>query len=220
MKKIIAIIALTVLALPVCFSQLEVQNPKAETKPDSLSNQGFYVNEGKLKLTQLECYNFGDMIVVFDIKPEYFSYDYIYIDLYSGETSNGYDIHGQIVYSKEDFFKGNGGKDYAYYYVFYTKDLAEKSRFEFTRANLEYAIGLLSVKGVNLRAVLTGSIVKGTKTVYSTTGSGDVVAREKEVESYTKLEEFSIPMLNRKKAAPIKFGTKQDLPTVTGDCYK
>jgi hypothetical protein len=124
------------------------------------------------------------------------------------------------MYNKESFRKLFEGKDYAYFYVFYTKDLAEESRFKFTRANMEYSNAFLAVKNAELRTVLTGSTVDGTKTIYSTTSSGDVVAREKEIESYTKLAEFSIPMLNRKKAAPLKIGSKQDFPTINGDCYK
>ena len=126
MKKIITIIALMGTIVPVCFSQLEVENPKQSVKPDSTSNQGFYVNEGKLKLTQLECYNFDNLIVAFNIDESYFKYDEISIEIFWGLGSDLDEIR-LLNIKKSMFNKQFSTKDkYAYFSVFKTTDLKEE----------------------------------------------------------------------------------------------
>ena len=65
--------------------QLNVSGQIQVAKPVSENNdsptQGFFVKGGSEKLTALECYNFKDLIVSFDLKDEYFGYDQVTIKL-------------------------------------------------------------------------------------------------------------------------------------------
>jgi len=201
--------------------QIEL-NEDPTKRPDTSSTQGFFMNKGATQIKSLECYDFKDMIVAFDIDESYFDYDYIQIDIDKGDPY--IDKYGDVRYTQEEFRRLAAGKDYIYVTVFSKEDLKEQSRFGFDRAELEFNYhGIIPRKmEKTLNATISGWDITDTKIVYTTKSDGSVEANDVDTEESTILAKFKIDLLNGKGkfVAPLIGGFfLRRLPTTSGNCY-
>ncbi len=221
MKRKIYITVISVLFALNTFSQITIKET-AVVKSDS--TQGFFVKGGTLKLDKLECYNFGDLIVAFNIDKSFFDFDVIEITLTWGSKSDN-EYNQMVRLKRAEFAKLVTPKDkYVYFNIFTTTDLKEVSKvFPYCkRTYMQYAGSKNLANDSRLAASVKGYNLTGTETVYETQSDGKVIAREKEVWTEAEvLVSFNIPMLNRIKlsGSAYMFGKYPEEPQVTGDCY-
>ena len=222
MKKNIYFTLISALFALNTFSQITIKET-AVAKSDS--TQGFFVKGGTLKLDKLECYNFGDLIVAFNIDKSFFDFDVIEITLTWGSKSDN-EYNQMVRLKRSEFAKLVTPEDkYVYFNIFTTSDLKEVSKiFPYCkRTYMQHAESKKLADDSRLAASISGYNRTGTKTVYETQSDGKVIATDKEVWTEAKiLGSFNIPMLNRIKvgAAAFMFGKWPEEPVVTGDCYK
>jgi|GEM_PF-6972272 len=220
-KHFITTISIALLSFSA-FSQIEVKSSSAVDTTQS-STQGFFLNKGATKITSLECYNFSDLIVSFDIKKEYFEYDKIQILVHVGEPYSISSYAGRI-FTQEEFAREFTGKKYGYIDIFSTTNMKEKSQyFEMNRADLEFeAGGQRYPLETKLKAIIIGYDIVDTKVVYKTKSDGSVEAVNENTVKPTRLTEFGIDLLNRKRAfrIPLLGGFPPSKPTEEGDCHK
>lgn len=181
------------------FSQINVELPRQSAD----STEGFFVKAGKQKLASLECYNFDNLTLAFNVDPSYFQYEKIIIQL---EVKSGqFNEYAKRVFisGKEFNRRFSKGSTYVYFTIFSTANMKEESEWEITRAELEYASTLFLVKNARLVA-----------TIYGVTRIGDP---ELDSWNYQPLKEVSIELLNRKKPGFMKSAPAE--PANTGSCY-
>jgi hypothetical protein len=221
MKRKIYITVISALFALNTFSQITLKETAA-AKSDS--TQGFFLKGGTLKLDTLECYNFGEMLVAFNIDKSYFEYDEIAV-VVSWGLDKDIELGGTKKFKKAEFAKLFIPQDrYAYVQVFKTENQKENSEnFDFTRSQMRYTGSKIFASDCKLYLKILARNITGIETTYETRTDGKVVAKEKEVWSlYETLNIIDIPMLNRIKVngmayAYHKFPTETEVPA---DCYK
>lgn len=219
MKRKICFGMMSLLLALNSIAQIEMKTKKDEVKVDS--TQGFFVKNGSMKLSTLECYDFDNLIIAFNIDESFFDYDLIKVELGWGIDGN-MDMYKTAQIDKVEFAKRFTKKDkYAYFSIFKTNDPEEVSNWDFTKAHLQYTPSNASLNDSKLIAWVSG-VKRTTKKVYRTASDGSVVeTNEPAWETPVRLHDLSLPMKNRIKANPIgyKIGKVPKLQT-TGNCYQ
>lgn len=214
------------------FAQITVEDDNnIESK-----TQGFFVKNGAQKIDALECYDFKNLILAFDLKPEYFTYDEIFITLTI--TNNQRNAMG-VVIDEQFFLKINkdifniqfAGKDYAYFKIFASDDLKEKSEFEYryssviyslTRSKLQYTTNKKALTDSKMIAEISFGRITGFRTVSETLSDGRVVSNNVNTWEWKPEIEFSIDLKNRIFINPVKAFSEgvPEEPLITGKCYE
>jgi len=208
MKKIF--IAASLVAWGMAFSQIQVES---KIKGDS-NTQGIFVKDGTQKLSSLDCYNFKDLIVSFDIDPSFFNYDQILVVLSRG-TSQGDGFHYTYSFTREDFSRRFKGKKYAYLSLFPEEGLDKKSVMNFRRVELQMVGSKKEMETSMLFVVIEGGMKTGeTETVFR----GDQIIKNDKYK-YERLTALSpIPMHNLFKEP--SWGQYPTMPKGEGACYE
>lgn len=182
-------------------SQIAVKEAKADT------TEGLFVKNGTVKLTSMDCYNFDDLMVAFNLNATHFEYDMIEIKFRCGEKYDG-DFVKSYHYTKSDFLKLFNETDaYAYFQVFKEADMKEKSQWGFTRQDLYYT----DTKSKAENSILQVTVI----------GHNYVMSNGEEWRSSVQLNDFSIPMKGRMKISWFAFNYgKYPEETISGDCYE
>lgn len=124
MKKKLVLLAVIFGSITMSsFAQIEIDEPANDDTEST--TQGFFVKGGKQKIRALECYNFKDLIVSFDLKKEHFLCNYLLIELMVGNERKN-TIYTYLI-DQGDFSELFKGKKYAYFKVFSSDDMEEKS---------------------------------------------------------------------------------------------
>lgn len=204
MKKII------VLSLFICaktaFSQIQVQSTK---KPES-STQGLFVKNGTQKLSSIDCYNFTDLLISFDIDEKFFSYDVVLIQLFKSTSYNEGGFPFNFTFTKEEFARKFKGKKYAYLSLFPDPALDSKSVMGFYRTELQCAP---SRKAMDISSVFV-DVMGGTRTGERESKIVNGELRFRDVYNYDILAQISVPLHNM-----IRTGNVTKKPKGDGDCY-
>lgn len=213
MKLIYTILLGIILSYP-SFAQLNIQEEKKESK-----TQGFFVNNGSIKLDDLECYNFKDLIVSFDIQEFMWEADYIYVYLKYGRPESNGQTDALATYSyritNTDFNRLFKDKEYAYFKVFSTDDMSEKSE-------LFGGLRRGALQNTTLKKNVDASILQAKVHVSVTIGKkideyGNVYNRYR----WDEAANFSIDLKNRKRI-PRTYMFNDDKAyavDTSGDCY-
>ena len=115
------------------FSQIDMGKT---SKPDS-KTQGLFAKGGTLKLASLDCYNFKDLVIAFDIDDSFFSYDRITVTLKRAQSENESNFTYAYSFTKADFARRFKGKKYAFLSLFPEEALDSKSVMDFRRVTLQ-----------------------------------------------------------------------------------
>lgn len=191
------------------FSQISIENT---TKAES-NTQGFFVKNGTQKLSSLDCYNFKDMYISFDIDPSFFAYDRVTVTLFrSYKGAPGFTF--SYSFTKEEFARKFKGKKYAYLDLFTEEGMDSKSVMGFRRVELQ----MVGSKKETENSTLGSEIFGGTKTgeVETNFVNNEIVRKDKyRDEKIGKIN--PIPMTNLFKEP--SWGAYPKMPKGDGDCY-
>jgi len=202
-------------------TQLDIETEKKEN-PDS--KNGLYVKKGQMKLNVIECYDFDDMMVAFDLYDNYFAFDGIKIEIGIAHKDEQYEERYSDYYSKAEIAKF-AGKEYAYFPVVEMVSGEEKSyfwstnRYRLNRVAMQQTSKKKNVENSELRIHIKGGTITGQRTVHERQADGSVISRSEDVWSWTELDLFKVAMKNRKKILPVSLGLKTK-PDGDGNCYK
>lgn len=199
-------------------AQIEVEpEAEAEDKTES-STQGFFVKGGSQKIEALECYTFKDLILSFDLKEEHFTCDRIDIEILVGTKEKYYSSFSM---SQEEFTALFGGKKYAYFKVFSSEDMRERSEWGFTRSLLQHTAKKRNLDGSKMVVKVACGNITGEEEI-SEVVSDKVVTRKRNIWKWDESTTFSIELKNRIYVNPAKFFVSEypKDPVATGDCYE
>lgn len=216
------------------FSALQAQIEIDEEKDDNESTtQGFFVKKGQMRIEALECYDFEDLIISFNIKKEHFACDRISIVLQLGNPEKKNSIKEYIyTVDREDFKVLFEDKDYAYFKIFSSPDLDEKSdwkwkdeynrRIPLQRIDLQYALKKPEVETFKIVALIRCGNIKGVKTVHETKSDGSIVSRDIENWDWSTSTALELDLKNRIFVSYVDaFKNKHKKVTTTDQgCYK
>jgi hypothetical protein len=126
--------------------------------------EGFYVNNGKDKIKELNCYTFEDLMVKFPILPEMHGYDWIIIQICkSGSSSKcvegcGVNYDGPVFRAK--YQKLNHGE-----LTFFKKGEQENclTKGSISHFSLKYTTDDKSIKAGSLKLTIYGQMISGYK---------------------------------------------------------
>jgi len=191
-------------------SQIKMEST---SKPES-NTQGLFVKGGTQKITSLECYNFKDLVIAFDIDDSFFGYDQIVVGLVEStadvdKSQNGY----SYTFTKEDFARRFKGKKYAYLNLFPDANLESKSVMNFERADLQYVMTKKEIETTKLFITVYGGMKTGeVQVIYE--NNREVRKEKYSEEKLTKLLPITLHNL-------LKYHGSGGTPTlkIEGDCY-
>jgi hypothetical protein len=216
------------------FAQIEVDEPSKENKDSK--TQGFFVNGGKQKLDAIECYNFKDLIVSFDIKKEHFVCDQLSIEFEIG-NENKNDTYRYVV-DQDEFSSLFEGKEYAYFKVFSSEDMEEESRwytthyspnsdvapthYKLTRSRLQHTKSKKHLENSTITVKIYCGKITGEKEVSKALSDGRVVTNKYKTWKWEDSSTFSIPLKNRIfiNIAKFKLLGYPKKPVENGACYE
>lgn len=205
--------AALMLAATLGYSQIDMGN---KTKPES-STQGIFVKNGTMKLTSLDCYDFDDMAIAFDIDDSFFTYDVIQVQLAKGKNgeANQDNIY-RYNFTKEEFARKFKGKKYAFLNLFPEQGLDKPSVMGFTRARLQLVYSKKDKETTVIYVRISGGTKTGVTSNYDNYSNRVVY---KDTYTYDKLTSLApVPMHNAFVARA--FLSDPTMPTATGNCYK
>ncbi len=221
------------------YSQIVVNEEKKEEGKIS-TTEGFFVNGGQLKINELVCYTFPDLVVAFDKKEHFSGYDEYYatIEIRGAKEkddnrslfnpSNDKNEINMTAEAFNDLFKNT---PYGYLLIYPSKDANHKLAWKrkdntsggkwpiISPLRLQFANSKSRVEGVILRFKLYGKTAKAPKIIYDTNAEGSrTVSHEIPQFDYSQLVELKLDLKNRIKRK--FFGSTPTDPIDTGACYE
>ncbi|WP_445456529.1 hypothetical protein [Flavobacterium sp. HNIBRBA15423] len=214
-KSILFSMMLILLALPLN-AQIEIEQETSSEQETESATQGFFVKGGSQKIDALECYTFKDLILSFDLKEEHFNCDGIDIEIFVGKK-----MYNKGGLRQEEFTALFGGKKYAYFKVFSSEDMKERSKWGFTRSLLQHTNIKRDLDGTKMVVKVFCGKITGEEEI-SEVISDKVVTRKKKIWKWDESTAFSIELKNRIYIKPLKFMVSDypKEPVATGDCYE
>ena len=215
-------------------AQIDIDEPVNENNKSK--TQGFFVKEGKQKIEELECYNFKDLILSFDLKKEHFACDRLCIELEVGNKIKN--VSYKYYIDQDEFSALFEGKDYAYFKVFSSNDMKEKSEWVFkktymnsdyppsyynlTRSRLQHCRSKKNLNDSKIMVKISCGKITGENAVSEARSDGRVVTRKYNTWKWFDSSVFSIDLKNRVfiNIAKFKVLGYPSKPVVNGDCYQ
>jgi hypothetical protein len=178
--------------------------------------EGFYLNNGKNKISELSCYTFDDLSVKFPILPEMFGYDWVLITVnkYNAKdelsSSCGFGYDGSVFNAK---YKNKESSEFTFFKKGEQKHCLKDG--ELTRVSLMYTNAEKGLIGACIQLQIYGSMITG----YSERVVGNRIIKEPTYSSATIIYEGQkLPLTNREKVNRFKLLTitKVDLSLPCG----
>lgn len=215
-KSILFSMMLILLALPLN-AQIEIEQETSNEQESESATQGFFVKGGSQKIDALECYTFKDLILSFDLKEEHFNCDGIDIEIFVGKKM----YNRGRGWKQEEFTKLFSGKKYAYFKVFSSENMEERSDWRFTRSLLQHTNTKRDLHGTKMIVKVFCGKITGEEEI-SEVISDKVVTRKKKIWKWDESTTFSIELKNRIYIKPFKFMVSEypKEPVATGNCYE
>ncbi|MCC6372024.1 MAG: hypothetical protein IT236_13555 [Bacteroidia bacterium] len=167
--------------------------------------EGFYLNGGKTKITELGCYSFEDLSAKVPILPEMHGYDYIAVNIikYNAEKESvaycGYSYDGPVFRSK---YANKEMMDLKIFKKGEQRHCTERG--ELTRVDLKYTNADRGLVGAYMQIVVKGQMISG----YEEEIVGNKIIKKPTYSTATTIYEGpELPLTNREKVNRFKLLT-------------